>query len=39
MIYHLGGRDKEDLGGRGGGGGNTWLLGGVKGKSDDPYIL
>ena len=39
MVYHLGGRDKEDLGGRGGGGGNTWLLGGVKGKSVDPYIL
>ena len=38
MIYHLGGRDKEDLGGRGGGG-NTWLSGGVKGKSVDPYIL
>ena len=27
MIYHLGGRDKENLGG---GGGNTWLLGGVQ---------
>ena len=37
MIYHLGGRDKEDLGG--GGGRNTWRLGGVKGKSVDPYIL
>ena len=39
MIYHLGGRDKEDLGGGGEAVGNTWLLGGVKGKSVDPYIL
>ena len=35
MIYHLGGRDEEDLGG----GGNTWFLGGIKGESVDSYIL
>ena len=37
MIYHLGGRDEEDL--EGGGGGNTWFLGGIKGESVDSYIL
>ena len=30
---------RERWGGFGGGGGNTWFLGGIKGESVDSYIL
>ena len=30
---------RERGGGFGGGGGNTWFLGGIKGESVDSYIL